>query len=64
MPFTINLDKEACTGCKKCIFVCPEPNVIMYEKESRKVEFNIRGCKACGLCSKFCPFDALEIGFI
>ncbi|MEN4005869.1 MAG: 4Fe-4S binding protein [Methanobacteriaceae archaeon] len=64
MPVIINFDKESCTGCKKCILVCPEPNVISYKKGSKKIEIDRKNCKGCGLCSKFCPFNVLEIAYI
>ncbi len=54
-PITLHTDK--CTKCKKCINVtgCP---AISLGKDS--IEIDKLQCNNCGLCTKVCPFDALE----
>ncbi|MBT9135677.1 MAG: NADH-quinone oxidoreductase subunit I [Firmicutes bacterium] len=61
MYVAIKLDKEKCIGCKMCIFVCPEANVIAFCPKSKKVEVNEARCKGCGLCVVACPKDALSL---
>lgn len=53
--------EEKCTGCKQCIFACPEANTIIFNLEKKIVEINVERCKSCGLCVEVCPVDALAI---
>lgn len=61
MYFAANVDKEKCTGCKICIFLCPEPNVIEYVKSEKKVRINSKRCKACKICVVNCPKAAISL---
>lgn len=61
MSFIVKLAENLCTGCKQCILACPEPNVIWFNKDTKKVGFYIERCKGCGLCVEACKFNALEI---
>jgi len=56
------IDEEKCTGCKLCIFTCPDPNVIAYLKANKKVKIDENRCKGCGLCVTACPKGALVVG--
>jgi Pyruvate/2-oxoacid:ferredoxin oxidoreductase delta subunit len=56
------IDVDKCTGCKLCIFACPEPNTIKFLKEAKKVSVEANRCKGCGLCVVTCPKDAMDIG--
>lgn len=53
--------EEKCTGCRMCIFICPDPNVIKYVKTVKKVEVDQSRCKGCGLCTAVCPKGALAV---
>lgn len=55
------VDAEKCTGCKLCILTCPDPNVLTFYKEVKKVSVNENRCKGCGLCAAACPKEALAV---
>ena len=50
------IDKKACTGCGKCVEVCPFH--VMVKAEDSPVTSK---CIACGICVKACPMEILEI---
>lgn len=52
---------EKCNGCKLCILTCPDPNVIRFKQEDKKVEVDENRCKGCGLCVTVCAKEALAI---
>ena len=52
------VDSERCTGCKKCVGVCPY-GAIFYDREGKKALI----CDRCGgepQCVLWCPRDALH----
>ncbi len=54
------IDKDICTGCKKCMEVCP-PLAIAEEDGKARIEEEF--CEECGFCAAACPADAIEIAF-
>lgn len=54
------IEIEKCTGCKLCIFSCPDPNVLMLN-EKKKIMVNENRCKGCGLCAGVCPKKAITV---
>lgn len=60
MYVKIKVNEEICNGCKLCILVCPEPNVLRYTKE-KKIHVDENRCKGCGICETNCPKSALTI---
>lgn len=56
-----NVKDEKCTGCKLCIFSCPESNVISFKKKEKKVVIDPISCKDCGICVEICPLKAVAI---
>lgn len=61
MYFAAEIDQDKCTGCKLCIFSCPEPNAIIFKPEEKKVVIDTKRCKGCGLCIEVCKFKAAAI---
>ncbi|MBA3051942.1 4Fe-4S binding protein [bacterium] len=61
MYFAAKVDKEKCNGCKACILSCPEPNVISFNKDEKKIDIDAKRCKNCELCVTGCPSKAIEI---
>lgn len=56
----INTNKDKCTGCNKCIMICPVKfanNVELTDNE-RKIEIDEYRCIACGKCLKVCDHNA------
>ncbi len=61
MYFAAKIEKEKCTGCKLCILSCPDPNVINFSSEEKKVIIDAKRCKGCGICAEVCKFGAVAI---
>jgi heterodisulfide reductase subunit A-like polyferredoxin len=55
------IDEDACTGCEKCIEVCP-PLAIRQENGKARIEEEF--CEECGFCAAACPVRAIEIPFL
>jgi len=56
---TLTLDTERCTGCGRCLEVCPRG---VFIKDSRKVTIDDRDrCIECGACVMNCAFGALSV---
>ena len=43
-----------------CFPVCPD-DAIPVNKDGKREDFNYDYCKGCGVCSKVCPFGAIEM---
>ena len=56
---TLKLNSDKCTGCKKCIEVCPHKVFAIKNGKSEIIDKD--GCMECGACAKNCPFNALEV---
>jgi len=55
MPIKIILNK--CTGCGKCIPVCPFSAIEVVEKKAKIMD----NCTLCGACVDACRFDAIVL---
>jgi ferredoxin len=56
---TLKLDREKCTGCGRCVEVCPRGVLVMRE---RKAEILDRDrCIECGACQRNCAFEAVAV---
>lgn len=53
----IEVDEEKCTGCKKCITVCPYDAITLVDKKAEIGDT----CTLCGACEQNCPEDAIKI---
>ena len=61
MYAAVRINEIICIGCKKCIYACPDPNVLSFDEETRTVSADESRCKGCGLCVSECPKDAMSI---
>lgn len=56
---TLRLESEKCTGCGKCIEVCPHSVFLLSDRKLAIVDKD--RCIECGACVKNCLFKALEV---
>ena len=51
-----------CTGCGRCVAVCPNQAIRLDEKDGKILEFTDRNlCVDCGACVSVCPAEAREL---
>ncbi|PLX45010.1 MAG: indolepyruvate ferredoxin oxidoreductase subunit alpha [Deltaproteobacteria bacterium] len=53
------VDREKCTGCKKCIGVGCIALSMVVEGEERFAEIDPNFCTGCSVCAQVCKFDAI-----
>jgi ferredoxin-type protein NapH len=58
-PFTLKIDKKACTECYKCVDVCP---LFALSKEGIKEGKVSVFCSKCGKCVDSCSKNAIHFG--
>ena len=56
---SIQIKKEHCSGCGRCIEVCPG-NLIKKELDGKASIRHERDCWGCTSCLKACKFGAIE----
>ncbi len=60
-PGIISVDPEKCRGCGKCVAVCSDLDLELYEGKARPTGSGIFGCIGCGQCMAVCPDDAITV---
>jgi NAD-dependent dihydropyrimidine dehydrogenase PreA subunit len=56
---TLKLETDACTGCGRCLEVCPH-QVFTLENGKSQVIHQDR-CMECGACAQNCPCGAITV---
>ncbi len=56
---TLKLKTSACTGCGRCLEVCPHQVFALAEGKAQIIERD--RCMECGACAQNCPFAAIEV---
>jgi ferredoxin len=56
---TLKLDVDKCTGCNRCIEVCPRNVLVMNERKAKILDRDL--CIECGACQRNCAFGALTV---
>ncbi len=57
------IDKEKCSQCTTCEWVCPFGAIRKVEREENVTEMQViaASCKGCGACSSVCPEKAISM---
>lgn len=56
---TLALNADNCTGCGRCLEVCPHAVFAIAEKKARITDPDL--CMECGACMKNCAFGAISV---
>ena len=56
---TLNYRSEKCTGCGRCVEVCPHGVFVLQEKSA--VVTDRDRCMECGACAMNCEFGAITV---
>jgi NAD-dependent dihydropyrimidine dehydrogenase PreA subunit len=58
---TINVDYEACNGCRMCFKVCYVDVWRYDDEEDKPIVAYPEDCTACNMCELECPTGAIEV---
>ncbi len=56
---TLTYAAEKCTGCGRCVEVCPHNVFVLQERRARITDRD--RCMECGACALNCDFGALAV---
>jgi NAD-dependent dihydropyrimidine dehydrogenase PreA subunit len=56
---TLEYDVEKCTGCGRCVEVCPHGVFVMEEQRARVTDRD--RCMECGACALNCEYGAISV---
>ncbi|MCL6479023.1 MAG: 4Fe-4S binding protein [Peptococcaceae bacterium] len=57
----IKIDKEKCTGCKRCYKACLYDVIRWVDEEKTPVAKYPEECATCNWCELSCPVNAIEV---
>ncbi|MBN2158196.1 MAG: 4Fe-4S binding protein [Spirochaetes bacterium] len=57
---TLTFDPDRCTGCRRCVEVCPHCVFEMHDGKARITDKD--RCMECGACALNCEFGAISVG--
>jgi len=63
--FIPKIQDETCTGCRKCVTVCPVEAMSLvsandpHHPKKKKARVNEKICLGCGVCARVCPEDCI-----
>jgi ferredoxin len=57
----ITIDQERCSGCRRCVDICPSLLYVFAEKKAAVRGDGARDCILCGQCLAACGEDAIAI---
>ena len=56
---TLELDRETCIGCGRCVEVCPHQVFVIEERKAGMADRD--ACMECGACALNCPVRAISV---
>jgi NAD-dependent dihydropyrimidine dehydrogenase PreA subunit len=56
---TLEYFENKCTGCGRCVEVCPQGVFVMRDKRAAIIDKDL--CMECGACARNCDFGALAV---
>ena len=56
---TLEYDIDKCTGCRRCVEVCPQGVFVMEGKQAAISDRDL--CMECGACALNCEFGAIAV---
>jgi NAD-dependent dihydropyrimidine dehydrogenase PreA subunit len=56
---TLKLTVEKCTGCGRCVEVCPHAVFVIRDHRVQIAAFD--NCMECGACAQNCAYDAIYV---
>ncbi len=65
--FIPKIQDETCTGCRKCVTVCPVEAMSLvsandpHHPKKKKARVNEKICLGCGVCARVCPEDCISL---
>lgn len=65
--FIPHIQEATCTGCRKCVTVCPVEAMILvsandpHHPKRKKARLNTDICLGCGVCARVCPEDCISL---
>ncbi len=65
--FLPHIQKAVCTGCRKCVTVCPVEALILVSADDpqhpkrKKARLHEDICLGCGVCARVCPEDCIRL---
>ena len=65
--FIPKIQDEACTGCTKCVTVCPVEAMSLvsandpHHPKKKKARVNEKICLGCGICARVCPENCIDL---
>lgn len=54
------VDREACTGCRRCEKRCPF-SAVVWDRTAKRASIDESACYGCGICRSACAADAITL---